>query len=862
VTFLFTDIEGSTRLSRTLGATAYGALLERHRALLRAAFEAESGVEVATEGDSFFVVFERAPAAVAAAVEAQRRLAGATWDADSVVRVRMGLHSGEGVLAGGSYVGNDVNRAARIAAAAHGGQVLVSETTSALVADALPAGVTLRGLGEHRLKDMRPERLCQLVVEGLAADFPRIRSLDAPRNNLPTQLTSFVGREAELADARELLSKARLLTLTGPGGTGKTRLSLELAARAADRFRDGVYFVPLEPITDTSLVPATIAGVLGLPDRGGRDPLPRLVEHLAPHHSLIVLDNVEQLQGVAGFVGELLVGAPGLTLLATSRAALRVRGELEYPVPPLGVPPAERAARDDAAPSEAVALFVERATGVRPSFHPTPSDMEAIAEICRRLDGLPLAIELAAARMKVLSPQAILARLGNRLALLSGGAQDLPARQQTLRGAIAWSHDLLDEADRRLFAALGVFVGGASLEAIDAVCGPEQQRDALDGVTSLVDKSLVRQVDGLAGEPRFTMLETIREFALEQLGAAGLRDEIRSRHAAWFRDVAEAAATTVMGATKRPTLDRLEQEHGNLRAALASSLETHDAATALRITTALWRFWQMRGYIDEGIAQLRTVLALPECGDYADLRLAALDAAGGLTYWRADYAAAREYYREALDARRPTGDRRAIAESLYNLSFPYIFQDDRADGRPIIEEAIRLFDEVGDEVGVARSKWGLANLEYASGHIERARELALASLATFESIGDAFMTGWTTYTVALSDLVLGRPDEARRRCDAALAIFAEAGDVSGYTLVLDTLSALALFAGDKERAGRIAGGVAMLERTTGTRLNDTNRSFFNYDPGPLRTDPESAAAYVEGGRMPVDDLVAYALGDR
>jgi predicted ATPase/class 3 adenylate cyclase len=860
VTFLFSDIEGSTLLGQVLGPERYGAVLERHRALLREAFEDGGGTEVGTEGDSFFVVFERPAAAVGAAADAQRRLAAEPWPDDGTVRVRMGIHSGEGILAGGTYVGNDVNRAARIAAAGHGGQVLLSETTSALVADGLPEGTMLRPLGEHRLKDLRPERLCQLVVDGLPAEFPPIRSLDARPNNLPTQLTTFVGREKELTEAETLLARARLLTLTGPGGTGKTRLSLELAARMAERFPDGVFFVPLEPITDASLVPATIAQMLGLPDRGGRSPVERLVDHLANRRVLLVLDNLEQVRSGAPVIGELLTGASQLTVLATSRAALHVYGELEYPVPPLGVP--ERRDVPDAGALgryESVALFVERAMAVRPSFRLTDKDAPAVAEICYRLDGLPLAIELAAARVKLLSPQAILARLENRLALLSGGAQDLPARQQTLRGAIAWSFDLLDNADRSLFAGLAVFVGGASLEAIEAVCGPDQTGDVLDGLASLVDKSLLRQGEGIDGEPRFTMLETIREYAAEQLAEAGRSDTLRDRHAAWFLGVAETAGATLMAQDKRAGLDRLEFEHDNLRAALAWATTARHAETALRLGTALWRFWQMRGYLDEGAERLKSILALPECADYVEQRLAALDAAGGLAYWRGDYEASRAYYTEALEARRVTGEPRAIAESLYNLSFTHTFTRGTDQSRALIEESRALFDTAGDKAGAAKALWALSNLEYTSANIPAARRYAIEALATFEAIGDAFMTGWAKYTVGIADLIEGDLAAAGRWFREALEIFDQSADTSGYTLIIDSMGAAALRAGDRQRAARIAGAVSTLERTTGTALNTSNRQFVGWDPEPLRTDPDTADAYAAGERMGIREIVAYAL---
>jgi predicted ATPase/class 3 adenylate cyclase len=857
VTFLFTDIEGSTRLGQELGPARYGEQLERHRGLLRQAFTAAGGIEVATEGDSFFVVFPSPAGAAAAAADGQRRLAAAR---EQGIRVRMGIHSGQGILADGTYVGNDVNRAARIAAAGHGGQVLVSETTSALLADALPPGTGLRALGEHRLKDLRPERLWQLVVDGLPAEFPPIRSLDSRPNNLPTQLTSFVGREQELTEAAAVLEGARLLTLTGPGGTGKTRLSLELAARAADRFPDGVFFVPLEPISEASLVPATIAQVLGLPDRGGRSPVDRLVDYLRDRRVLLVLDNVEQVRSAAPVVGELLVGAPGLTVLATSRSTLHVYGEREFPVPPLGVPDARETADPEAvARYEAVALFVERAMAARPSFRLTAADAPAVAEICRRLDGLPLAIELAAARVKLLSPAAILSRLENRLVLLSGGAQDLPARQQTLRGAIAWSYDLLDEADRTLFTELAVFVGGASLDPIEAVCGPDQQRDVLDGVASLVDKSLLRQGDGIEGAPRFTMLETIRDYAAEQLAVSGRATATEERHATWFVGVAETVSKSLMGEGKRAALDLLELEHDNLRSALTWASSVGRAEIGLRLGTALWRFWQMRGYLDEGLDRLKAVLAMPECADYAPERLAALDAAGGLAYWRGDYPVARRYYAEALGARRAQGDPRAIAESLYNLSFTYTFEREGDAARPLIKEAIELFDAAGDATGVARARWALGNVEYSQGRTGEARAQAVPALATFEAVGDAFMIGWTTYSVGLADLLDGDLPAARRRFRATLAIFAESADVSGYTLVLDSMAALAAREGDRQRAARIAGAVATLERTTGTGLNAINRDFARYDPTPLKADPDTAAAYAEGERMDVDAIVAYAL---
>jgi class 3 adenylate cyclase len=460
VTFLFSDIEGSTRLLQTLG-DRYVAVLDEHAAILRRAVAGAGGVEVSTEGDSFFVAFASPQAAVRAAVATQRGLAAHDWPPGRPVRVRMGLHTGEGVLGGDNYVGLDVHRAARIAGAAHGGQVLVSDATRALVDHGLPDGASLRDLGEHRLKDIAlPERLHDLVIEGLRADFPPPRTLDARRDNLPVQLTSFVGRNEEIAEVRRLLGRTRLLTLSGPGGVGKTRLALQVAAELLAGFGDGAFFVDLSSVTDPALVPSVVAQVLGVPEVAGRPILEAVRDRLRNQELLLVVDNFEQVVEAAPLLEELLTAAPALKVLVTSRVVLSLRGEQEYVVPPLELPDPERLPDLPALGRvEAVRLFTERAQAVRPGFRLTEENAPAVAEICARLDGLPLAIELAATRTQVLSPEQLLARLQQRLALLTSGARTLPERQRTLRAAIAWSYDLLEAAERRLLARLSVFSG-------------------------------------------------------------------------------------------------------------------------------------------------------------------------------------------------------------------------------------------------------------------------------------------------------------------------------------------------------------------------------------------------------------------
>jgi predicted ATPase/class 3 adenylate cyclase len=860
VTFLFSDIEGSTRLEQQVGTTRYGQIRERHRAILRAAFASHEGREQGTEGDSFFVIFDSARAALAAAVAGQRDLFAEPWPEGPVVRVRMGLHSGETESAGGSLVGLDINRASRIAGLAHGGQIVVSSSARALVSTALPDGATWLDLGEHRLRDIEtPERLWQVSVDGLPAAFPPIRSTGAPMGNLPTRLTSFVGRDHEVAELLALSASGRLLTLTGPGGTGKTRLSLEVGARSADRYPDGVYFVPLEPITEASLVPATIAERLSLPDRGGRSPVDRLREYLRDRQLLIILDNFEQVIDAAPLVTELLADAPGLGILATSREALRVYGEQEYPVPPLAVPDPE-VVLDVSLASQygAVELFLERARAVMPSFGLNDDNLTAVVEICYRLDGLPLAIELAAARVKLLSPAAMLGRLEHRLSLLGGGSRDLPARQQTLRGAIGWSYDLLDGGDRDLFGCLSVFAGATDLGSVEAICA-DPGMEVLDGLSSLVDKSLVRRRDSSDGETRYRMLETIREFAAERLEEAGRTAELRRRHALHFLTRVRASIPAAESG-ERAALDRLQEDHPDLRAAIVWSIETGDAPTALALTSGLWRFWQKRGYITEGQERLDAALALPGCDDEL-LRLAALDAAGGLAYWNNDQLRARRHYEEALAIQRARGDPAGIANELYNLSFTFTFQDGAQAAEALVLEAIDLYEAAGNDLGVAHAQWALANIEYAKGRdgAERARQLALESLATFEQHGARFMVGWATYTAGLADFMTDRLEDARMRLLAALRMFRDTVDVSGYTLVLDSLAALTLRQGDRMRAARIAGAVDTLERTTGTGLNRTNRSFFDYDPGPLRTGADTADAFTAGTAMDTQAALDFAV---
>lgn len=891
VTFLFTDIQGSTRLLERLGAETYRAVLDDHRARLRDAILAAGGFEFGTEGDALFAVFPGAVAAVSAAAAAQRALAEQRVPGSEQpgLPVRMGVHTGEATLAGRDYVGLEVHRAARIASAAHGGQVLLSDATRALVDGRLPSDLHVRDLGEHRLKDLsRPEHLGQLLVDNLPQDFPALRTLDVIPNNLPVQVTSFVGRERLVAEARALLESARLLTLTGPGGTGKTRLALQLAADLVDTYPDGVYFVALGPLTDPGLVPATIAQALDLAEGAGGPPMQRLIEALRARRVLLVLDNFEQLLPAAADIAALLRGTGAVQIIVTSRAVLRISGEQELPVPPLALPEF-RGGVEAALLSqyEAVQLFIERAVAARPDFQVTNENAPAVAEITARLDGLPLAIELAAARLRVLSPQAILARLGDRLALLSGGARDAPARQQTLRGAIAWSYDLLDPPERDLFERLAVFAGGWTLEAAEALApatragtggpgvvpagaGPAPDIDVLDGLTSLAEKSLVKPQDDVHGDARFLMLETIRAFAAERLDARPDAHSVRAGHAAWYLDLAERVGGDELGGRdRRARLNLLEDDHDNMRAALGWFLAEGDLRSSARLAVSLWRFWQMRGHLDEARERVDALLARDDTeGLLAPTdRLALLSAAGGIAYWQGEIPATHERYRVAVDLARQHGSRRELAEALYNFSFaPRPLPEDGdwvqvlvTESSPAVEEAMGIFRELGDRRAEGRAIWALSEFRYFAGDFAGVMDTLQQALTVFRDLDDRFWIAWALHALGLSTLQLGRVSAALPLFQEALDLFVEAGDVSGISMVVLDLAATAKAAGQRDRAIRLAGAAAGLAARTGAGLGYSSYLSSAHPDTPAHPEggPE-LAAWEAGERMTADEAVAFA----
>ena len=870
VTFLFTDVEGSTRLLSE-AVDAYRGLLEDHRRLIRNAVERHGGAVVGTEGDAVFAAFDRAVAALAAAADAQRALHEHPWPANRQVRVRAGVHSGEVTLTDGDYVGLAVHEAARISAAAHGGQILVSGTTRELAADAGLSAPELRDLGEHRLKDIsHAVRLYQLVGDGLADEFPPPRTAESRPNNLPEQLTSFVAR-SELDEGKRLLAGRRLLTLTGAGGTGKTRLGLQLATEASDEAPDGVFFVPLDAVRDPEVVPSAIVGALGLPDAGSSGaaaPLRRLTDYLRRRTVLLVLDNFEQVVDAAPVVAELLREAPKAKVIVTSRVPLRIRGEQELPIPPLSVPEQGAAGAVEALRSAAVKLFVERATAARPDFRLTDENAATVVDIVRRLDGLPLAIELSAARTRVLSVEALAQRLDQRLAMLTGGARDLPARQQTLRHTIDWSYELLEPGDRALFERFGIFANGACLVEAEPVCGPtvELGEDVLDGLVSLSEKSLMRPVPHAVEDPRFAMLATIREYAADRLAGRPDAEALRRRHAEAYLALVEDAAPHLLGPRQRRLLDRLEQDHDNLRQALDWAVERGEAGFALRFLVGVWRFWQIRGYLTEGWDRAQRVLALPQAGGQPTaLRARALGAAGSIAYWRGDGIRTHELYRDALEPARSSGEPAILAEALTNFGFASRPEAQRTQsvyvaGRPYFEEAVGLYRELGDRDGLAAATWALASSYIETKEFDTARRFLEESLVLYRETDNRFGMGWAHFTLAHIAFRTGQLDEAIGPVIEALKVFADGNDLSGIVMCLIGMTVGARAIGADEARWRLAGAADTFATSLDVGIDDEVLESLGMELLERPTDdPVAQRAWDAGAAMTIEEAVSYAL---
>lgn len=808
VTFLFTDVEGSTKLLHELGSDAYAEALAEHRRVIRQACAADGGVEVDTQGDAFFFAFPTAPAAIAAASAFSEALSSGP------IQVRVGVHTGAPLLTDEGYVGGDVHRAARIAASGHGGQVLVSASTAQLVQ------IKLTDLGEHRFKDLSAaERIYQLGD----GQFPPLKSLY--RTNLPVPTTPFVGRERELAEVVGLLGGTRLLTLTGPGGTGKTRLAAQAAGMAGESYRDGVWWVPLAPLREPQLVLETAAQVVG--SENG------LAEHISDKSMLLLFDNFEQVVEAAGDIASLLGFCPNLHLLVTSREPLHVSGEQEYPVPPL-------------VHEEGVGFFLSRARAVRPDFQ---SD-DAVSDICRRLDDLPLALELAAARVKALSSSQILERLDQRLPLLTDGARDLPERQRTLRGAIAWSYDLLDEDEQRLFTRLSVFRGGCTLEAAEEVASAD-----LDTLVSLVDKSLLRHTD-----ERYWMLETIREYATEKVDESGEGEHVRRLHAGHFLALAESLPVDVP--VEKEWLDRMELEHDNAREALDNLSALGETQMTLRLAGALFRFWAVRGYHREGMERLNEALLSDDSATAA--RAHALVGASALAVDVREYERARGYADEALDLFHGVDDAWGIARAIFFQGFVAIESGDFARARPALEDSLQRFTELDADHDV---QLVLFNLSWACdelGDEQRARDLA------DECLRRARASGARRNLAFALDLMLSfardddRVDEAIEAALESLRIRRDEGDVQHQLDGLSRLASIHVRADRAAEAATFLSSSVHLHEKLGILLplyqEKRNEDTLQLIRASLDED-ELAEWWVRGEMLTLDAAVALALGE-
>ena len=863
VTFLFTDIEGSTRLLQELGGVAYGTMQDQHSAIMRAAITAGGGVEIRTEGDSFFAVFSSATGALHAAVTAQRELAAFPWSDDRPMRVRMGLHTGDGILGGDDYLGIDVNRAARIAATGHGGQVVISETTRALVVNGLPGGVAIRDLGAHRLKDIEhTEHLHDLIVDGLDSDYPALRSLQNRRTNIPAPRTSFVGRDRELVEVGQLLDATRLLTLTGPGGTGKTRVALKLASDRLERYADGAFFVDLSSVTEPAFVIPEIARALRVREVPGRDLADLLQDDLRERELLVVLDNLEQLIEASPIVGSLLDSSPGLTLLVTSRIPLRLSGEQEFQLSPLALPaPDQVADAERLTTCESVRMFVERAAAVRPGFRITGENAPAVARIVARLDGLPLALELAATRLRVVTVEAMAARLEQRLALLTGGARDLPERQRTLEGTIAWSHELLDPDERRLFARLSVFAGGWTLEAAEAVCG--DGLDVLGSLGALVDDSLVRRTDLEGGELRFSMLETIREFATDRLEASDGEDleALRRRHAEFFRDLAEEAEPFLTRDDQVRWLATLERENDNLRTALdwaGQARNDDDVITGLRTATAIWRFWKERGRSSEGQPRLERLLGLPAAQGRDAVRARALGAVGSLAYWQTDYERVTGPYDEAVSIAREIGDARLLSWALYDASFVSLVVTERRDqGEAMLRESLEAAEE-GDLYLKAQISTAFAYSRVFSGDVAGANEQFERALALHREAGDSLYIIEDLLGMAAVASTTGDLDTARVRLQAATTVVVESANPVSVGGLLHPHAWLANHDGQPRHAARLMGAYQRIEEDFDLHIPKVGLAFFGdllLEAQVVLGEQETERARAEGFAMNLDQIL-------
>jgi len=860
VAFLFADIEGSAALWEK-DPPAMHAAVEQYCALFDRAIAARGGVLYKSIGDAIQAAFPAAPAAIAAALDAHAVVAAEAWPGNGPIHVRMGVHVGEAEPRDGDYLAPALNRLARMLAAGHGGQILLSAAAATLARDGLPPQTSLRDLGVHRFRDLlEAEHVFQVVHPALQTDFPPLASLDARPNNLPNQPNPFIGRDGEIADLVGLLrdERARLVTVLGPGGSGKTRLALQVAAELLDAFSDGVFFVPLASVTEAALAPVTIAAALALRESADQSPRDLLLATLANKQMLLVLDNLEQIPDIAPFIVELIAATSQVSILATSRAPLHLRGEREYLVLPLPLPPADfPLTAVDASRFDAVQLFVERARAIKPGFSLGDDDAAAVGEIVCRLDGLPLAIELAAARIRLFTPRAMLARLEKRLPPLTGGARDLPARQRALRATIAWSFDLLHPDEQVLFRRLSIFAGGFTLDGAELVADLAHGLDVVPGLERLVEHSLVQSVARMPDQPRFRMLETIREFGQERLDEAGERSSVGGSFAHSVLDLAEEAEIALGGSEPEAWLDRIEVEHDNVRAALNWAIDLPEGELALRLTAAMSTFWEIRGYYAEGRSWLERVLARgvgepkaalaavlsgagsiarlqgdaglatehleralvlwQEIGDQREVALV-LTALGHVAERQGNLTRAGERFAEALEIGRELGDRSLAGIALIDLGIVADQGGDYAVAVRHYDEALAIFRELGDRRRESIALDNLGNVVRVQGDLAKAAHTYEEAIAVSRELGDVWGVAGTLGNLGLVAQQERDLDRARTYFEESLEGFRVLGDRRGMANALDNLGLVAREAGDLARAAALHGEGLELAQELGDHI--------------------------------------------
>ncbi len=910
VTFLFTDVEGSTRLWEEHPA-AMKAALARHDEIVRLAIERHGGTIIKNTGDGFHAAFDTGVNGVAAVLAAQQALFASPWEEikPRMLKVRAALHTGEAEERSGDYYGPSLNRAARLMSIAHGGQTLLSTTTADLVRDQLPARASLRDLGEHRLKDLvRSEHVFQLNGAGLPVDFPPLRSVDAYPNNLPVQLTTFIGREHELEESRKRLAASRLLTMIGPGGTGKTRLSLQLGAELLPYFADGVWVVELAPLTDPAMIVPAAASVFGLREQQGMSIHELLLDYLRAKEMLLVVDNCEHLvEAAAQLVEQLLHTASSLKIIASSREALGIGGETVYRVPSLSLPEAAETSRVALAQSESVQLFVERASAANPKFSLNDNNASAIAQICRRLDGIPLALELAAARVTLFSAEQIASRLDDRFRLLTGGSRTALPRQQTLRALIDWSYELLSEPERKLFRKFSVFAGGCTYEAAETIC---TEMDVLNLLTQLVNKSLVA-VEDENGSPRYRLLETVRQYARDKLLEMGESEEARNTHFDYFYSLAKTAEPMLNGPQAREWVAKMESEHDNLRAALDWGMEKN-VGGVLRMVPWLERFWNREGHEEEGRQIIREAVARAEklplpVGDEAVLQWkrvlgGALQSLSQLAYSQGDYGRAAEAAERAAALARETGDKRSLAILLTFQASALLFVGEVDQAMALLAEGMPAARESGDKLALGLALTRHSQVLTMTGvQPELAKQYADEGAVLVQESGDRWAMTMSLIGMAVGAIYRGDLAEARARFEPLGPMFVELGDRHRANMVkselahldrheghfekaeaayretilqwkrlghraaiahqLECFATIALARQQYARAARLYGAAAALREKIGIAMTQPEKVEYDGQVADLRTKLDErtlAAAWAEGQALSMDQAIQLA----